>query len=135
VGYKICLHTNTDQPERHKYKMKSIKKKIFMTRKNITYKAEHRLDNKKIPAYVLLIQLTACCWGSIHNGNRELFVVKIPFCTEWSSAGRPLATHPCTVASEVNRPTYIWRYMCKFTYIHFYLYIYICMYVYIYSYA
>jgi hypothetical protein len=24
VGYKIYLHTNTDQPERHKYKMKSI---------------------------------------------------------------------------------------------------------------
>jgi hypothetical protein len=22
VGYKIYLHTNTDQPERHKYKMK-----------------------------------------------------------------------------------------------------------------
>jgi hypothetical protein len=26
VGYKIYLHTNTDQPERHKYKMKSIRK-------------------------------------------------------------------------------------------------------------
>jgi hypothetical protein len=28
VGYKIYLHTNTDQPERHKYKMKSIRKNI-----------------------------------------------------------------------------------------------------------
>jgi hypothetical protein len=26
VGYKIYLHTNTDQPERHKHKMKSIRK-------------------------------------------------------------------------------------------------------------
>jgi hypothetical protein len=26
VGYKIYLHTNTDQPERRKYKMKSIRK-------------------------------------------------------------------------------------------------------------
>jgi hypothetical protein len=26
VGYKIYLHTNTDQPERYKYKMKSIRK-------------------------------------------------------------------------------------------------------------
>jgi hypothetical protein len=26
VGYKIYLHTNTDQLERHKYKMKSIRK-------------------------------------------------------------------------------------------------------------
>jgi hypothetical protein len=26
VGYKIYLHTNTDQPERHKYKMKLIRK-------------------------------------------------------------------------------------------------------------
>jgi hypothetical protein len=26
VGYKIYLHTNTDQPERHMYKMKSIRK-------------------------------------------------------------------------------------------------------------
>jgi hypothetical protein len=26
MGYKIYLHTNTNQPERHKYKMKSIKK-------------------------------------------------------------------------------------------------------------
>jgi hypothetical protein len=43
VGYKIYIHTNTDQPERHKYKMKSIN----MTRKNITYKAGHRLDSNK----------------------------------------------------------------------------------------
>jgi hypothetical protein len=33
VGYKINLHTNTDQLERHKYKMISISKNIFMTRK------------------------------------------------------------------------------------------------------
>jgi hypothetical protein len=26
VGYKVYLHTNTDQPERHKYRMKSIRK-------------------------------------------------------------------------------------------------------------
>jgi uncharacterized membrane protein YqjE len=26
VGYEIYLHNNTDQPERHKYKMKSIRK-------------------------------------------------------------------------------------------------------------
>jgi hypothetical protein len=26
VGYNIYLNTNTDQPERHKYKMKSIRK-------------------------------------------------------------------------------------------------------------
>jgi hypothetical protein len=44
VGYKIYLHTNTDQPERHKYEMKSIRK---TSRKNITYKAEHRLDSNK----------------------------------------------------------------------------------------
>jgi hypothetical protein len=30
VGYKIYLHTNTDQPERHKYKMKSIRKKYSL---------------------------------------------------------------------------------------------------------
>jgi hypothetical protein len=29
VGYKIYLHTNTDQPDRYKYKMKSIRK-IYM---------------------------------------------------------------------------------------------------------
>jgi hypothetical protein len=28
VGYKIYLHNNTDQPERHKYKMKAIRKII-----------------------------------------------------------------------------------------------------------
>jgi hypothetical protein len=28
VGYKIYLHTNTDQPERHKYKMKSTRKML-----------------------------------------------------------------------------------------------------------
>jgi hypothetical protein len=28
MGYKIYLHTNTDQPERHKYKMKSIRKML-----------------------------------------------------------------------------------------------------------
>jgi hypothetical protein len=38
VGYKIYLHTNTDQPE-HEINQKNM----FMTRKNITYKAEHRL--------------------------------------------------------------------------------------------
>jgi hypothetical protein len=47
VGYKIYLHTNTDQPERHKYKMISIRKNIFMTKKSITYKVEHRLDSNK----------------------------------------------------------------------------------------
>jgi hypothetical protein len=29
VGYKIYLPTNTDQPERHKYKMKAVRKKIY----------------------------------------------------------------------------------------------------------
>jgi hypothetical protein len=42
VDYKIYFHTKTDHPERYKYKMESIRN-IFMTRKNITYKAEHRL--------------------------------------------------------------------------------------------
>jgi hypothetical protein len=43
VGYKIYLHTNTDQPEWYKYKMKSIEK----YRKNVTHKAEHGLDSNK----------------------------------------------------------------------------------------
>jgi hypothetical protein len=38
VDYKIYLHINTDQPGRHKYNQKNI----FITRENITYKAEHR---------------------------------------------------------------------------------------------
>jgi hypothetical protein len=29
VGYKIYLHTNTDEPERHKYKMNQSKKHIY----------------------------------------------------------------------------------------------------------
>jgi hypothetical protein len=32
VGYKIYIHTNTDQLERHKYKMKSIRKKYLYTK-------------------------------------------------------------------------------------------------------
>jgi hypothetical protein len=31
VGYKIYLHTNTDQPEQHENKMKSIRK-IYLWR-------------------------------------------------------------------------------------------------------
>jgi hypothetical protein len=29
VGYKMYLHTSTDHPEQHKYKMKSIKRLIM----------------------------------------------------------------------------------------------------------
>ena len=40
-----------------------------------------------------LIQLMACCWGSIHSGNLLAFVVRIPFCTDSSSGGRPSLVH------------------------------------------
>jgi hypothetical protein len=41
VRYKIFLHTNMDQPN------EINQKNIFMTRRNITYKADHRLDSNK----------------------------------------------------------------------------------------
>mmetsp|Transcript_29380 Transcript_29380/g.94302 ORF Transcript_29380/g.94302 Transcript_29380/m.94302 type:complete len:251 (-) Transcript_29380:746-1498(-) len=50
-------------------------------------------------AKVFLIHATACCCGSMHSGKRLLCIVMMPFCTEWSSAGRPLAVQPWTVAS------------------------------------
>ena len=40
-----------------------------------------------------LIQLRACCWGSIHMGNRLPLVVRIPFCTDSSSGGKPSEPH------------------------------------------
>lgn len=40
-----------------------------------------------------LIQLRACCWGSIHKGKRLDLVVRMPFCTESSSGGRPSDPH------------------------------------------
>jgi hypothetical protein len=35
-----------------------------------------------------LIQLRACCWGSIHSGNLLARVVSIPFCIDSSSGGK-----------------------------------------------
>lgn len=40
-----------------------------------------------------LIQFNACCCGSIHNGNRLPLVVRIPFCTDNSSGGKPSEPH------------------------------------------
>lgn len=40
-----------------------------------------------------LIQLRACCWGSIHMGNRLPLTVRIPFCTDSSSGGKPSEPH------------------------------------------
>mmetsp|Transcript_23307 Transcript_23307/g.88389 ORF Transcript_23307/g.88389 Transcript_23307/m.88389 type:complete len:268 (+) Transcript_23307:3011-3814(+) len=51
------------------------------------------------------IQPTACCWGSMHSGKREARVVKMPFITEWESAGRPSPTQRCTSASVTMKST------------------------------
>jgi hypothetical protein len=42
------LYTNTNQLERHEINQKNI----FMTRNNITYKAEHKLDSVKKCLYM-----------------------------------------------------------------------------------
>lgn len=41
----------------------------------------------------LLIQLRACCWGSMQRGKRLARVVRMPFWTESSSGGRPWEPH------------------------------------------
>ena len=40
-----------------------------------------------------LIQLRACCCGSIQSGNRLALVVRIPFCIDSSSGGRLSDVH------------------------------------------
>lgn len=34
-----------------------------------------------------------CCWGSMQRGKQLLWVVRIPFCTDSSSGGRPWDVH------------------------------------------
>lgn len=40
-----------------------------------------------------LIHSSACCCGSMHSGKREARVVRMPFCTDSSSGGRPSELH------------------------------------------
>ena len=53
--------------------------------------------------YMFLIQFTACCCGSMQRGNREAAVVKMPFCTLCSSAGRPFAVQSWMTASKLKK--------------------------------
>ena len=48
---------------------------------------------------MFLIHCTACCCGSIHKGKRDAAVVRMPFWTLCSSAGRPLAVQSWITAS------------------------------------
>ena len=69
--------------------------------KSVTLKRPYTF--KLLPSSFFLIQLSACCCGSMHSGNREARVVKIPFWMDSSSGGRFSDVHlkTKTVASSV----------------------------------
>lgn len=54
-------------------------------------------------SYFLLIQFTACNWGSIHKGHLLDLVVNIPFWTDNSSDGNYSDAHWAISTSDVKR--------------------------------
>ena len=55
------------------------------------------------PSYLFLIQLTACCWGSMQRGHLVAFMAKIPFWTDNQSDGSSYEAHLDISTSLVNR--------------------------------
>jgi hypothetical protein len=66
VGYKIYLHTNTDQPEQHQYKMISIKKICIKDEPDIVYRKVKTLHH----AFLLNRRLIA------HSRRMEVKYIK-----------------------------------------------------------
>lgn len=78
------------------YKEREKKDNCSTSLRFITDKHQTRAHVKTFKLFFssfFLIQLRACCCGSMHKGKRLALVVRMPFCTESSSGGRPSEPH------------------------------------------
>lgn len=66
---------------------------LWAVRKQIMERNEICSTLRLLFCSFFLIQLSACCCGSMHMAKRLPLLVRIPFCTESSSGGKPSEPH------------------------------------------